>query len=152
MRTQDEILARIKEVEAHDMFGFETSDLVGALDFEHAKPYLKEGVTADDEWLEESEDELRDRAVKYLEFAYDKAESHRGLSAGRSVAHYTSWLWLLGVLPDDWDDVPYENYGVPKLFRAAEALGQTLPHDRKRLTTMGSGRPCTWDCEEGCSS
>lgn len=49
MRTDEEIIARIAEVDKRDFFGFETSDLVVRLPFEKAKPFLKDDAKAE-EW------------------------------------------------------------------------------------------------------
>jgi len=31
-----------------------------------------------------------------MTFAWDKANGHRGLSASRTMDHYTAWVWMLG--------------------------------------------------------
>jgi hypothetical protein len=58
-----------------------------------------------------------------MDFAWDKANNGRGISANRSIAHYQAWLWLLGV---EWCDTlmdDYEFYGKPQLIRICEYLG-----------------------------
>lgn len=122
MRTTDEILARISDIRSRDLFGFEQSDLINALPFEQAKPFLKEGVTAD-QWAEAQEKDPLARAREYMAFAWNKANNCRGISATRSVSHFQSWLWLAG--SDDFDDIAeaeYQFYGKPVLVVAAEAL------------------------------
>jgi len=95
-RTQEEILARIEERRKEDFFGFERSDLLEHLEYKHAKPFLKEGVT-EDQWADRGEvqdpiEELKD----YMSFAWEKANNQRGLSANRSIHHCVAWLWLAG--------------------------------------------------------
>lgn len=107
MKTQAEIIARIKEVEAsgEDFFGAMRNDLLQFLTFENAKEFLKEDAT------EEAWNEIRTKAgisgegddsmvikemLDYLPFAWDKANNCRGLSAGRSIDHMKAYLWLLG--------------------------------------------------------
>lgn len=116
MRTQEEIVQRIEDRRDKDLFGFEVAEYLVALDYEHAKPYLNPDVT-EDEWQPSLRDDsaVRDWAIDYMDFAWEKANNCRGISAWRSLAHYVAWLWLLG---DDelWPKIEkYEYYGKPQL-------------------------------------
>lgn len=120
-RTQDEILVRIKTVEKDDFFGFQTGDLIEFLTYENAKPWLKEGATAE-QWkhLTDPVERLKD----YMPFAWDKANDCRGLSAGRSLEHMKAWVWLDGnidLLTQIEED--YEYYGKPHLVKICQAYG-----------------------------
>ena len=84
MRTQQEILDRIKKRKDKDVFGFEWPYYAGALTFENVKPFLKDGVTEDD-WDQDTEEGIKKQAIEYMEFAWEKANDCRGLSAGRSI-------------------------------------------------------------------
>lgn len=167
MRTQDEIVARMKEIEADKMrsfMNFESEVLLDALDFEHAKPWLKEG-TKPEEWSREAEcagygrklqfplvreDDLKAAAADYLKFAWGKAQDHRGISAGRSVDKMTSYCWLLGHDTKAIDDAGYAQYGCPKLKVISELLSIPLPTDPD-LVRMMEGEQCTeGGCENGC--
>lgn len=120
-RTQNEIVARIEQRKAADPFGFEWPFYVGALDWAHAKPYLKEGAK-ESGWKRQDDAEVRAEAIDYMEFAWDKANGCRGLSAGRSLSHYIAWLWLLG---DDelWPTLTdYQYYGKDELRSICEYL------------------------------
>ncbi len=78
---------------------------------------------ARDEWEPSSDESIRKEAVDYMEFAWDKANNFRGLSAGRSMDHFTSWLWLLGD-NEIWSSLQqYEYYGKDNLRRICEFLG-----------------------------
>ena len=57
----------------------------------------------------------------YISFAYDKVLSQRGLSAERSMDHYTSWLWLIGA--DLGDITNYSDYGIENLNKISDFLG-----------------------------
>ena len=46
LRTQEEIIARIGTRADADPLGFERGDYIDYLDFKHAKPFLKNDVTA----------------------------------------------------------------------------------------------------------
>jgi len=126
LRTQEEILARIKAREADDPFGFEVPYYVTALTWENAQPFLKDGaeLTAE-KWGEDpyTIENIRKAAIDYMDFAWEKANNCRGISANRSISHYQAWLWLLGVEWCDelWDG--YEHYGKPQLVRICEYLG-----------------------------
>lgn len=121
MKAQEEILNRMKEVEPNDFFGFQRSDLLDYLTYENAKPFLKDGVSAD-EWKPE-EKSPREKMVEYLEFAWGKAKDRRGLSASRSMDHYTSWLWLDGDEELHKTLSNYTDYGKPQLIKICKYLG-----------------------------
>lgn len=126
-RTQEEIVAQIRKVKGHDLFGFEWHEYLGALDFEHAKQFLKPGATAVD-WnvLFTDDESIRKTIVDYLPFAWGKANNCRGISASRSVSHLIAWTWLLG---DDElhaviaDESNYSLYGKPILRAVSERFG-----------------------------
>lgn len=149
-RSQDEIIARMSAT-GDDYFVFRSEVLVGALDYEHAKPYLKPEVTAEEWAPSEAEDALAS-AASYLAFAIGKIDGHRGISASRSVDKLTEYAWLLGR-----DDVveamgvaDYENYGAPKVKAFAVGLGLPWPTDNAELERMANGLPCVDDCDGGC--
>lgn len=109
MRTSDEIVNRINELEHDDFFGFQRSDLIPFLPFEHAKSFLKEDVTADD-WKPKSaptKEAVKADIIAYLPFAWKKANDCRWLSAVRSLDHMKAWLWL-------YDQSVYDAF-APKL-------------------------------------
>jgi len=132
MRTQQEILDRIKSISNRDFFGFETSDLIDFLDYEHAKEFLKEGVT-EEQWKEAREKTgTPEKQIKdYIEFAWEKAKGERGLSSERSINHFTAWLWLAG---DDElvafleDEGNYPMYGKPMLKKVTEKYAPEKMH------------------------
>lgn len=153
-RSQDEIATRVRD--ADDFLGFDAEALIGYLDFDHAKPFLKDGVTAGEwETLPNDEAAIRAEAIDYLSFAWGKAQDHRGISAGRSVTKLTEWMWLLGY--DDLVDriefgaIGYAQYGAPVLAAVSEALGQPVPDDAE-TQRMVKGLPCRRDCMDGCGT
>lgn len=130
MRTQQEMAAMYEELAEAFPFGAMTAgDIIAYMDYEHAKPFLKEDVD-EASFAEISHDytqasviaEMRD----YLTFAYEKAEGERGLSAVRSIQHYINWLWLLD--DEDAEDLRAElkesftNYGLPLLDKIKQFL------------------------------
>ena len=128
MKTQTEIVAEIKRLGedgcTEDFFGSQRSDLLVFLEFEHAKEFLKEGVTRH-EWDEDAakdltEDQVIAEIVDYLPFAWGKANDCRGLSAERSLTHFRAWFWLLG--EDDFAGSfeTYTMYGKAQLVRISE--------------------------------
>ena len=121
MKTQQEILNRIEEVKSNDFFGHQRSDLIDYLDFENAKPFLKDDVTAE-QWEKESKSP-KQVMIDYLSFAWEKANEKRSVSAARSMAHYTAWLWLDGdeTLHKTLSD--YSDYGKPELIEICKYLG-----------------------------
>lgn len=121
MRNQEEIVARIRAVEERDFFGTERSDLIHYLEFAHAKPFIKDEVT-EAEWLKAREEikSPRDEILKYLPFAWDKANGCRGLSAQRSLAHFKAWVWLDGQdkMADSMEE--YDRYGKKHLVTVSQ--------------------------------
>lgn len=121
MRTQEEILERIKARKPMDPLGFEINDYVNRLSFDNAKPWLKAEVT-EDEWKEFQDSQLPpiEQMQDYMEFAWGKANDMRGISANRSISHCLAWLWLaeedkfLAKVELEYD-TNYHYYGKPIL-------------------------------------
>ena len=116
MRTDDEILARIETVKGDDWIGVQVSDLLCRLPFEKARPYLEPEATPDG-WKIAGRDResLLAKMLDYMPFAWEKANNGRGLSADRSMDHYSAWVWLAG---DDLGDLTkYRHYGKDNLCR-----------------------------------
>lgn len=129
MRTQAEIVARITSLKDEDFFGFETSDLIDYLDYEHAKQYLKPEVT-EEQWNKREQKPPVEAIKGYMNFAWGKANDKRGLSAGRSVSHFRAWLWLAcndELLNFVNEDDNYAPYGKPILAKISEFYG--LPNE-----------------------
>lgn len=122
MRTDEEILKRIEQIKDRDWLGFERNDLIMRLSFESAKQFLSEGTTKDD-WnpLPKDRESLLNEMLGYMSFAWDKANGGRGLSAGRTMNHYSAWIWLAG---DDLGDLNnYQYYGKDNLCKICDYYG-----------------------------
>ena len=131
MKMQNEIVKRIREFNNNgkDFLGFQRSDLLGALDFDHAKEFLKPEANKK-EWNKEvftlkSDKDVKKAMSDYMEFAWNKANNCRGISAGRSMAHYSAWTWLLGdeIYNQFYDLEEYQYYGKDNLVKLCEFLG-----------------------------
>ena len=73
------------------------------------KPYNKQSVT--------------NQIKSYLEFAWDKANNMRGLSAARSMMHFSNWFYMFGNEDTDIlvrELLEYEYYGKPWLAIISE--------------------------------
>ena len=127
-RTDNEILDKIRAIEATgaDWLGTQRGDLINYLPFSAAKPFLKPGV---DEagWFEcqehRDENSIKAAMLKYMPFAWDKANNNRGLSAGRSLDHMSASLWMLGLDDAATAILDYDLYGKPHLRAICEAFG-----------------------------
>lgn len=98
MRTQEEITARIEELSLKDHLGFERASLLEYLDFDHAKEYLREGVTQaqwDRTRPELDFQPIRDRIILRLPVAWLMANQCRQLAVTSAVSYFKTWLWLL---------------------------------------------------------
>lgn len=127
MRTQDEIIDRIQKRKADDFLGFEVGEYIDFLDYDHATQFLKPDTTRV-QWLEMYKEPTAEnvKAVmkNYMQFAWDKANDSRGISANRSISHFDAWLWLMddGTL-EVVNAVEYEHYGKEKLIAICEKYG-----------------------------
>jgi hypothetical protein len=151
MRSIDEIVAKIKERQGEG-FDFWVEVLIVYLPFKNAKRFLKEGV-GEKEWAaprELTQVNVIDEMRKYMEFAWEKVDSHRGLSTSRSVNKMEAWLWLLES-DLNLEDVPYENYGAPKLAAVCKKFDFLIPDD-DAIKRMIEGESCIDNCMSGCGS
>lgn len=121
MKNAQQILDRIEQIKSKDVFGIQCDDLVSYLDFDDAKPFLEPDIS-EVHWEKETKTP-KQLMTEYMPFAWEKANDKRGLSAMRSMSHYTAWLWLDG----DEELYPtlenYTDYGIPQLIEICKYLG-----------------------------
>jgi len=124
MRTQEEILKKIEDVAEEDFFGFMRGDLLGYLTYENARPFLKPEVTVD-QWenAPNDRDSIVSVMLEYMPFAWEKANSCRGISAARSMQHYKIWTWMIGDEDAFGDLNDYEFYGKDNLVKICNHYG-----------------------------
>lgn len=143
MRTTDEIRARLNDpARAKFLFDFGEEVLSAHLPENWEKGLNKEHLLNDKT--------VKEEAVSYLRFAFDKALHHRGISASRSVQKMREYAWLLGLdeaVKFSEQDGNYTNYGVPILKNMAKALGVEIP---KEIASWEDGQPCYPGCNNGC--
>ena len=123
MRTQEEILRRVKKIEKRDLLRFETNDLLGYLEHESVKPFLKKEAR-DKPWKPEKQKDVKKIMIEYMGFAWEKANNCRGISSSRSMSHYRAWLWIDGS-PEALKIIPaadYEHYGKNELCKICNYL------------------------------
>lgn len=97
MRTQNEIVQQMKKYEQEQLFlDFRSEVLLEFLDYDHARPFLKDGVTAEEWEKARAGASVMAAMTDYMSFAWGKANDERGLSANRSVQKMQAYLWLLG--------------------------------------------------------
>jgi hypothetical protein len=126
LRSFEEIKEKINSMDVftRSMVGI---DLVKYLPYEYAKEYLKPDCT-EKEWTDDLAEYTKDNIIEemkdYISFAWDKANNCRGVSACRSLMHFSNWFWLIG--EDELSDYAagdYEYYGKPQLEKITEWLG-----------------------------
>ena len=126
MRTPNEIVEKINSItDLEDFFGFSKSDLLGFLDYVHAKPFLKEETTEEqwnEVWIEPMRKNVVAKMRDYLGFAIEKAENRRGLSAIRSMSHYYAWIWLIDEERYFGNVLESSGYGLDTLDKIKEWL------------------------------
>lgn len=126
MRTDQQIVERIEALKRSDLFGFKTSDLVMALDAEHARPFCKEDADLS-EWkpTARTPEEAKAVVLDYMPFAWEKANHCRGLSAMRAMDHMNSWVWLAeeDALLAALEGTDYTHYGKTHLRAICEHFG-----------------------------
>ncbi len=95
--TQEEILERIKAIKDSDMFGEFRPALICFLDYENAKPFLKDGAI-EVNWKPDGDKELREEVHRYMEDWWkQKVEDGRGISVHRGRAQVVNRLFLAGI-------------------------------------------------------
>lgn len=157
-RTQDEILARFREVASTDLIGFRREVLVDSMDLDTLKKVMPDFAPEGDasEYPAIKPESLDARARGYLEFAIEKAICHRGISASRSVDKLTEFAWLMGRddVVESMSKADYAQYGVPIVKAFAEGMEYeweaSYEGDQARLDNMAQGKPCVKGCSEGC--
>lgn len=126
-KTYEQIVERVRQLHLNceDILGFQTVDLVAMLPYSFAKEFLGKEVS-EQEWEEPlpyEEEKILEQMRDYMSFAWDKANNKRGISASRSMSHYTAWIFLLG----DEDQFPnllnYEFYGKENLAKICAFYG-----------------------------
>lgn len=129
--TLEEIEKRYDERREEDMLGFEVNEYIPYMSFDKLRTIAKEDASDDDVRKIMStltRDRMLDVMEDYMEFAWDKANNMRGISANRSIEHYVAWTWLAGDsdLSSEIDDMAwhgYHYYGKPILERICEFYG-----------------------------
>lgn len=150
LRTEEEILQRARQTAKESCFGFGISDLCVYLPWSLAREFYNPKAEVEWEQRELTREAVIEQMLEYLDFAFDKALDHRGLSASRSIEHMRSWLWLLGdneLLEFADRSSSYPNYGVPILKRIAIKYDKTMP---KGILDWADGEGCRPGCDEGC--
>jgi hypothetical protein len=133
--SQDEIVLRARSRQRFDMFGFEYLEYLDALDYESATEFLTDEARADksvkEDWKPNltSRESVLERMKDYLPFAFEKARNQRGLSAMRSLKHFTAWTWLAGDrgLSEAIATYPGDDYGLAMLGQIATHYGWAAP-------------------------
>lgn len=138
LRSYEEILQRFKDKDDEDFFGNKREVLSNYIKFDDILPFVrqdyleefksKKDVYAFVDTIEECTQDFLD----YMNFAWGKAVNERGLSASRSIAKLSVWLWL--VSRDDLStliesDNLYNPYGAPALVAVCEKLNITVPKE-----------------------
>ncbi len=133
LRTQEEITIKFEQQKDSDSFlDFRPEVLMDYLSFENAKPHLKEEYVKEVEagtkqWEQFTTiEKCADDFLKYMEFAWGKAEDERGISASRSIQKLGMWLWIMNredlSAMIERDDL-YNPYGAPALIEVCDAMG-----------------------------
>ena len=96
MRTVEEIVQKVAELNADVGTGYEVSFLLPYLPFKEADRYcLTQMFDRDWQQVECNDSYILGHMAGYMPFALEKARMGRQLSADRSMSHYYVWLWLL---------------------------------------------------------
>ena len=146
MRTEQEIIDRIRFLDKEDyrdFLGTQQTDLINYLSFDAAMDagFLKESATGDD-WYQLPQDceSVREQISGYMDFAWDKANNCRGISAGRSLDHMKAWVWMLGHDTTPLED--YTHYGKPQLRAICE-------HFNMDWRQWDDGEWCNYEGDDG---
>lgn len=123
IRTQEEIVQRLRTNSTRDPLGWAVNDLMEWLKYEHAREFLQPDVTIDEWAALLAPKPVREQMIEYMPFAWEKANGCRGISASRTLGHYANWLWLLGEDQLAASLEKYEYYGKDHLVKICAFLG-----------------------------
>lgn len=146
-RTPEEIVARVNELKDTDWMGTQRSTLIIYLEYEQALPFFADPDKLTKEEWDDDRTKVLDTPVetmrKYLDFAWDKANNCRGLSAGRSLDHMAAWTWLMGATPE-WIEQTFSNYkqyGKLQLALCNLIAGRNIAQGDNGLWVNNEGAP-----------
>lgn len=128
MKTQQQILDRILDIKKEDFFRFQTTILLDFLTLESLDSLRGVVVKEDADFSDHvpktpDEETIKSEMREYMDFAWQKANDFRGLSAGRSIQRYRAWLWLLGECDLIQEIDNYQYYGKDELVKICDYLG-----------------------------
>lgn len=153
MRTQEELVARMRASALDDLFGFAREVIFPFLSLENAKEFTKKPeLLTPETWTQPRDEEaVKKELASYMEFAWGKVENHRGLSANRSVTKLSTLVWILGddITCKAVHEAEYAQYGAPMLAIICKAYNLPIPQN-EGIQRMIKGLPCTDSCSAGC--
>lgn len=122
MKTLDEVRERVEHArdDFEDSFMCQLCDGVHPLMAFIPEMYKEE---CKDECLDLTTENVIAQMQAYIDFAYEKAEGQRGISASRSMWRYKQWLWILEDTEIDCDD--FCDYGISALGLISEKYNLT---------------------------
>ncbi|MBF0145714.1 MAG: hypothetical protein HQL84_07305 [Magnetococcales bacterium] len=153
MKSDEEILARIRELEQTDIFKWESNLLITFLPFRLAHPLLAErNLHYTDQWIDQdrSPAALAGKIRQFMDIALEMVIHHRGTKTQRSIDYFHAWIWLMGdeamlAFMDDPDHFP--QYGAPILKELCRRYQLSWPSDNPGLERMALGNACQ---PQGC--
>ena len=101
--TPEQIVEMMQRIESEDFLGEFRPALFGYLPYEHAKPFLSNGVTSE-QWVVGNEDHdamLRRQFQHYAEWWKDKIENQRAISVWRAKCQFALRMFLAGM--PEWE-------------------------------------------------
>lgn len=137
----DEILQRLNDESRKDLFGFESEIYLDFLPLDLVKQdlkpeYVKEIEDGKEQWNVTSFEDAVQDFLDYMNFAWDKAESERGISASRSISKLGAYLYCFG-RKDLYELINdrslYEPYGAPALIAVCEKLSINVPQSLREF-------------------
>ena len=103
--TPEQIVEMVRRIESEDFFGEFRPALLEYLPYEHAKPFLVDGVTPE-QWQETVGNEDHDAMLRrqfqhYAEWWKEKIENQRGISVWRAKSQFALRMFLAGM--PEWE-------------------------------------------------
>ncbi|MBF0110501.1 MAG: hypothetical protein HQL76_15140 [Magnetococcales bacterium] len=153
MKTDEEILDRIHELENSDFFKWESNLLITFLPLSLAQPLLAErNLLPTDQWIDQdrSPGALLEKVARFMETALEMVIHHRGTKTQRAIDYLHAWIWLMDdeamlAFMDDPDNFP--QYGAPILKEICRHYQLPWPDGNPGLERMALGDPCQ---PQGC--
>lgn len=131
----DEVKFKYESIKAQDFLGFSAEAYLPFMNWEDAKEYYKEEFrqkvdSGEIKYTNVIIEEAAQDFLDYMNFAWDKAQNMRGISASRSIEKLSAMLYCMNradLAEEIQREELYNPYGAPALINICKKMRITFP-------------------------